>query len=412
MTGRCGIQALHVYAGLARVPALEVFAGRGLDPERFGNLMMRDRSVCLPFEDTVTNAVNAARPLVDRIGQAARDRVELLVVCTESGLDYSKSVSSYVHEHLGLGRHCRLLEAKQACYSTTAALQLALGYVASGVSPGALALVVAADIPLADAEAGYAEPATGTGAVALLVGDRPEVLAVDPGAFGTYSFETFDTARPGPQLEVADVDRSLAAYLDCLKHSVLHYLDRVADADFATTFDYLAMHTPFVGMARAGHRRLMRELAGRSAEGIELDFTARLAPSLVYPGSVGNIFSGTLYLALASLIDHADLSSARRVGLFSYGSGCSSEFFSGIVDAGSRAALAPARIAEHLAERAELDFAEYAALIEENAACLVPRQHHKVDPGRRDELLDRVGRRGPLLVLTGIADYHRQYDWI
>ena len=65
-----GIEALNVYAGLAQIPVAELFAGRGLDPHRLDNLMMRQRSVGLPFEDPVTNAVNAARPIVEALDDA------------------------------------------------------------------------------------------------------------------------------------------------------------------------------------------------------------------------------------------------------------------------------------------------------------------------------------------------------
>src|SRR5579859_2331287 len=191
-----GIEALNVYAGLAAIPVPELFAGRGLDEARLANLMMHERSIALPFEDPVTNAVNAARPLLDALAPGQRDAIELLVTSTESGIDFSKSVASYAHEHLGLPRTCRILEVKQACYAATGALQLAAGYLASGISPGAKALVIATDVALVDARAGYAEPATGHGAAAVLLGDRPTVLRLDLGAFGLHGYETPDSARP------------------------------------------------------------------------------------------------------------------------------------------------------------------------------------------------------------------------
>jgi polyketide biosynthesis 3-hydroxy-3-methylglutaryl-CoA synthase-like enzyme PksG len=327
-------------------------------------------------------------------------------------VDYSKSIASYVHEHLGLGHGCRLLEVKQACYSATAALQLAVAYVASGISPGARVLLIATDVALVDATAEYAEPATGTGAVAMLVGDDPSVLAVDLGAFGTHSFETMDSARPTPVADVVDVDRSLLAYLECLQQSFLDYRSRVEDADFTATFDYLAMHTPFPGMVRAGHRKLMRELAGASAADIEADYERRVAPSLVYPGEVGNLFSGSLYLALCSAVDRARPAVPARVGLFSYGSGCSSEFFSGVVDAGSTAALAEMGIAERLAARRELTFEEYERLLPETNRCLVPERHRRVEAGRWRQLAAEVPRPAPLLALCAVEDYHRRYEFI
>src|SRR6266545_6182686 len=153
-----GIEALNAYCGLAYIPVQALFAGRGLNQERMANLMMQQRSLGLPFEDPITNAVNAAKPIVDALDPADRASIETLVTSTESGLDLSKSVASYVHEYLGLSRNCRVLEVKQACYAATGAVQLALGYLASGAAPGARALVIATDVALVDQRAGYAEP--------------------------------------------------------------------------------------------------------------------------------------------------------------------------------------------------------------------------------------------------------------
>ena len=412
---RVGIEALNAYCGVASIPVPALFAGRGLDPARIDNLMMRERSVGLPCEDPVSNAVNAARPLLDALPAGELARVELLVTSTESGIDYSKSVASYVHEYLGLSRNCRLVEVKQACYAATAATQLAAGYLASAASPGAKALVIATDVSLVDERAEYAEPAMGHGAVALLLSAQPRVLTLDLGAFGAYSYETLDSARPAPTFDIADADRSLFTYLDCFSNSFRDYATRVEGADFATTFDYLAMHTPFGGMVRAAHRKLTREFARDRFHAVDEDFQRRVAPALVYPTAVGNLCSGSVYLALASVIESADpaaVAAGARVGLYSYGSGCSSEFFSGLIDGESARALGELRIAKHLSARVELGFDEYAGLLDENKRCLVPERDRDAAAGLCRPILDRYPIERDLLVYTGTKAYHRQYEWL
>lgn len=405
-----GIEALNVWCGLAAITVPELFRGRGLDPARIENLMMTRRSIGLPFEDPVTNAVNAARPIVDALAPEDRARIEILVTSTESGLDYSKSVSSYVHEYLGLSRNCRMIEVKQACFGATAAVQTAVGYLASGVSPGAKALVIATDVAVVEEKAEYSEPAAGHGAAAILLSDDPRVMAMDLGAFGNYSYETLDSARPSPRFDIADVDRSLFAYLDCLSNSYADYAGRVEGADLATTFDHLVMHTPFAGLVKAAHRKLMRE-AGGSAVHLQDDFARRVAPSLRYPALVGNLCSGSVYLALASLLDSGAVTAPCRVGIFSYGSGCSSEFFSGVVDAESAATVSAMNITAHLENRADISFAEYTDLLEENLQCLVPVQDRTIGAGRWDAIAQRVGSRKEMLTFTGVRNWHRQYEW-
>ncbi|MEU4793052.1 hydroxymethylglutaryl-CoA synthase [Micromonospora tulbaghiae] len=409
---RIGIEALNVYCGLAYLPVPALFEGRGLDPARMSNLMMDRRSIGLPFEDPVTNAVNAALPLVERLTDDERNRIELVVTSSESGIDYSKSITSYVHQHLGLSRDCRILEVKQACYAATAAAQLAVGYLASGLSPGAKALVIATDVALVDARAEYAEPATGHGAAAVLLSDDPRVLTIDVGAFGNHSYETMDTARPFPGFDIADVDRSLFAYLDCLTNSFAQYAAKVDGADFATTFDYLVMHTPFAGLVRAAHRKMMREFAPAAPVSVEADFAQRLVPSLVYPRIVGNLCSGSVYLGLCSLIDNAGYTDGARVGLYAYGSGCSAEFYSGVIGPQSRTELARMGIAERLAARQELTFADYVQLIKENQDKLTPEENRDVDVSRYADLIGRVPGRPRMLAWTGIRNYHRRYEWV
>ncbi|MFJ1792914.1 hydroxymethylglutaryl-CoA synthase family protein [Kitasatospora griseola] len=405
-----GIEALNVWCGIAAITVPELFRGRGLDPSRIENLMMTRRSIGLPFEDPVTNAVNAARPVVDALSPQERARIEILVTSTESGVDYSKSVSSYVHKYLGLSRNCRMIEVKQACFGATAAVQTAVGYLASGVSPGAKALVIATDVAVVDEAAEYSEPAAGHGAAAVLLSDDPRVMAMDLGAFGNYSYETLDSARPSPRFDIADVDRSLFAYLDCLSNSFADYASRVEGADVSTTFDHLVMHTPFAGLVKAAHRKLMRE-SGRPAADLQEDFARRVTPSLRYPSTVGNLCSGSVYLALASLLDSGAVTDAGRVGIFSYGSGCSSEFFSGTVDEQSAATVSAMGIAAHLENRADLAFSEYTELLEENLKCLVPVQNRTIDSGRWEAVARRAGGRKEMLAFTGVKDYHRQYEW-
>jgi polyketide biosynthesis 3-hydroxy-3-methylglutaryl-CoA synthase-like enzyme PksG len=405
-----GIEGLNAYCGLARLSVPALFEGRGLDPDRIGNLMADHRSVLLPWEDPVTNAVNAAKPLVDALGTDA-ERIELLVTSTESGVDFSKSIASYAHRYLNLSPRCRIMEVKQACYGTTGMLRLAAGYLAGQPDPGARALVIATDISPMDERARYAEPTMGNGAVAVLVSAEPRLLALDQDRSGLHTFEVMDTARPAPDLDFVNPDRSLLSYLQCLSASYQDYVRQAPETDFTATFDHLVMHTPFPGMVKAAHRKLMREVAPARPAAVEADFTRRVVPSLTYARTVGNLCSGSLYLALASLIDHGSHVEGARVGLYSYGSGCASEFFSGVVAPGAPRVLAEMRIGDRVRARREVTFEEYQKLLPAARSCLVPRQDRTVDLSACDEYLEPFRPHGPTLVLTGVADFHRAYAW-
>lgn len=417
--GIAGIEAMNVFGGSALIDVERLARHRGLDTSRFRNLLMHKKAVPLPCEDPVSFAVNAAMPIVDALDPADKERIELLITCSESGIDFAKSMSTYIHHYLGLSRHCRMFEVKQACYSGTAGLQMAVNFILSQTSPGAKALVVATDIArftvverseAVNMEWSFAEPSSGAGAVALLVGDDPVLFRMDVGASGTYGYEVMDTCRPVPDSEAGDSDLSLMSYLDCCEQAFADYQRRVEDADYRRSFQLLACHTPFGGMVKGAHRKMMRSLYRARTDEIEADFQQRVAPSLRYCQRVGNIMGGTIFMALAGAIDHAPIDRPKRVGMFSYGSGCCSEFYSGVVTPESQARLGRMGIGQALDQRHELTMDEYEWLLEQSG---------KVAFGTRSVRLDRTvypGTRAPAgrrrLFLREIREFHREYEWV
>lgn len=408
-----GIQALNVYGGSAYLDVRSLFEARGLDLGRFENLMMEKKSVALPWEDPISNAVNAAKPIIDGLSEVQRNRIEMVLVGSESGLDFGKAMSGYVHDHLGLARECRLFEVKQACYGGTAALQTAVNFVRSGASPGASVLVIATDVArgLSDEALNYAEPSQGTGAVAMLISDQPRVLRLDFGANGYHAYEVMDTFRPRADLEHGDPDLSLLSYLDCLEVSYRNYARKVKDVDLARTFDYLIFHTPFGGMVKGAHRKLMRTLLRAKPDEIAQDFQARVWPSLHYCVQVGNVYSATLYFALAGLIDQAPQGKEVRVGLFSYGSGCSSEFFSGVLPETAKGDLAKMQIQQRLDARVPLEMGRYDRILEGHRQQVFGVKDMTVPRGDLSDIYDGFFAGRGLLVLKGINNYHREYAW-
>lgn len=405
-----GIEAIHAYGGQTTFDVRALFEARALNLDRFENLAMKKKAVGLPCEDPVTHAVNAAKPILMQLDEAERKRVELVISASESGIDFGKSIAAYAHHYLDLGRNCRLFEVKQACYAGTAALQMAASFVSSGASPDAKALVIATDVAAEQhQEDNYAEPSMGTGAVAILVSDRPSIFELDMGANGFCSYEVMDTCRPVVGRELGDADLSLMSYIDCLGGAFENYAERVEGADYVSTFDYLAFHTPFAGLVRGAHRKMMRKLKRASPDEIEEDFARRVAPSLKYCVEVGNVYSATVWLALCGVIAQAKAGKRHRVGMFSYGSGCSSEFFSGVVqsDAGER--FAKLGLDAALSRRYELSFSEYERLLELNSEWGFGVRDKQVDLASFGAIYERQLRGKGLLMLQRVSNYHREY---
>ncbi|EJQ38408.1 polyketide biosynthesis 3-hydroxy-3-methylglutaryl-ACP synthase pksG [Bacillus cereus BAG5X1-1] len=413
-----GIEMMNVFGGTAYLDVMELARYRNLGIDRFENLLMKEKTVALPFEDPVTYAVNAAMPILESLSEAEKDRIEMLITCTESGIDFGKSISTYVHQYLGLNRNCRLLEIKQACYSGTAGFQMAVNFILSQVSPGAKALVIATDISrftavgkggTASTGLSFAEPSGGAGAVAMLVSEIPNVFQVDVGANGYYGYEVMDTCRPVPDSEAGDADLSLLSYLDCSEQAFLEYQKRVSGVDYQKTFQYLAFHTPFGGMVKGAHRNMMRKIVKAKPAEIEADFNQRVMPGMKYCQRVGNIMGATVFLSLASTIDQGQINTANRIGIFSYGSGCCSEFYSGVITRQGQEHQKRFEIERQLNERYQLSMEEYEMVL--SNVVKFGTQNIKIDSNLVSEAFAMCQGK-QRLILEEIHEFHRKYRWV
>src|SRR5439155_1470456 len=122
----------------------------------------------------------------------------------------------------------------------------------------------------------------------------------------------------------------------------------------------LLYHTPFPKMAMKAHRRLL-EIDGRAVaeDAAAASYRTQAAPGLAAVARVGNTYTASLYLCLASLLEAEGRALAgERLGLFSYGSGCCAEFFTGSVPEGVEA-VADAGVAALLAGRTFIDVPAY-----------------------------------------------------
>lgn len=414
-----GIEAMNAFMGTAFLDVDKLAKHRKLDTTRFENLMMKEKTVALPYEDPVTFGVNAAKPIIDSLSCEEKDRIEMVITSTESAFDFGKSMSTYFHHHLGLNRNCRLFELKNACYSGVAGLQMAANFILAQTSPGAKALVIATDISRFMAVEGgekltedlsFAEPSSGAGAVAMLISDLPYVFNIDVGANGYYGYEVMDTCRPVPDGDAGDVDLSLLSYLDCCENSFIEYQKRVKNADYAKSFNYLAFHTPFGGMIKGAHRNLMRKMVKASPKEIEMDFNCRVLPGLAYCQRVGNIMGAATCLSLISIIDNGQFDTPQRIGCFSYGSGCCSEFFSGVVTSEGQKRLKSQKIRNQLDSRFELSMKEYDNLLIDSQLVKFGTRNVKLDSSLIQQA--RKSEIGKIMVLKEIKEFHREYEWV
>src|SRR5262249_44924955 len=146
------------------------------------------------------------------------------------------------------------------CYGATGALQLAAGWIASGLAAGKKALVISTDQSRMHLGKPW-EYVMGAAAVAMLVSDRPHLLEIELGASGVHTEEVSDLTRPTPHVETGNSAVSLLSYLEALDGAYDAYL-RVcpAAADFERHFARNIYHVPFGGMGFRAHRTLPRRV--------------------------------------------------------------------------------------------------------------------------------------------------------
>jgi hydroxymethylglutaryl-CoA synthase len=403
-----GIEKINLYAGRFALDAVELAQVRGKDPAYARDqVMVQTRSVIPGYEDAVTLAVNAARPLLEGVDRQA---IELLVVGTESAVDFSKPVSTWVHRHCDLGSHCRNFEVKHACYSGTAALKTALFWLAANLRPGKKALVISTDFSRMDAEEGY-DFIGGGCAVAMLVSTEPQILSIDLSQSGYWTSEIADTFRPTSTVEQADNQTSLYSYLDALEGAYEHFEQVVGSCDYLASFKKHIYHSPFPGMALQAHRTLLGRLGIGGKAVVRESFDQRVAEGLHFAKRLGTAYGASNFVSLLGLLASApDLESGDRLSFFAYGSGCQGEMYTGQVGPEATTLVRSLNLDKQIDTRYLLNLAQYEQIEKDRRHWIDQPDFMPAHPGL-DDLYNTCYAGQNLLVLKGVSNFHRTYDW-
>ncbi len=385
---KIGIDALSLYCPRYYLDLKTMARHRDVPHEKYYEGIGQERmAMPAPDEDIVTMAANAASRVLTGIDLAT---IDTLMFATESGIDQSKAAAIYVHRLLGLPSSCKAFEVKQACCSSTMALQMAMGQVA--LNPNRRVLIVASDV--ARYELGTAgEPTQGAGASAILISANPRLLALDHES-GAYTEDVMDFWRPN-YLEHALVDGkySMRIYIKALTEAWQQYRQQ-SERSYGD-FHRFVYHLPFTRMAEKAHASLAKlEHVTLAKE----DLDDRLHESLHFSRLIGNCYTAALYISLLSLLENSrDDLAGKRVGLFSYGSGCVGIFFSGVVQPGYQEHLHRVEHYSMLTDRIELSWKQYLDFY--NFAL-------PTDGSSRGTRRHSTGR----FRLAGIEDHQRQYE--
>jgi len=401
-----GIEKFQAYPCSMKLDLGDLAETRGVDREYpTRDLLVRSRSVNPPWEDPVTMAVNAALRLVD---EEDRKAIRLIVVGTESSLDFGKSIAVYVHRYCGIQPNCRAFETKHACYSGTSALMMAAYWVAATGGRDGKALVVTTD----QSRVHLGEPweyVLGATACAMLVSDQPDILEIELDRCGYWTSESFDTFRPTSMTEVGNADDSLYCYLDALEGAFDDFQGNLDGASYDKFFSRHVYHVPFGKITEIAHRTLTRQGRRMKASQMRESFERKVAASLSFTSECGGTYSSSTALGLLGhLASPSAPSPGERISVFAFGSGSTAEFYSVVVGPHAQKAALKAEITEQLSERSQLSVKQYEA-VEGLRVETTDKQDFVVDRDGFDDLYQRSYKGHGRLVLDGVENWVRKY---
>ena len=402
-----GVTDISIYVPRYYLTHQDLAEARDIPVDKFhigmGNFKM---SIIPNWEDSVTMAANAAYQLLKRTDTDPAE-IRQMVVSTESGVDYSKPVASYVQELLGIGTRCRVYEVKHACYGGTAGLINSVDRIARTKREKEKALVIMTDIAQYGFES-MGESTQGAGSVAMLVERNPKLFSVDTTQNGIFSKSVFDFWRPsGHAVPVVDGHYSIECYLDALEASAGDLKENLnlGGERLIDALDYMVYHMPYCNMAKKAHRHFV-ELEYKDIDDEEREkrfketFDKMVAPGLFGAREVGNIYTGSVYMGLISLLEaEKEKVAGKKVGIFSYGSGCGAEFLICNIKEKVGNILDDLNFRKQLDRREKISIEHYTHIYSQRL------QDVKYFPQEARHFKDEYTQ----FVFTGIKDHKRQY---
>lgn len=381
-----GIDKINFYVPKFYVDMAKLAEARQVDPNKFLiGIGQTEMAVSPVNQDIVSMGANAAK---DIITDEDKKKIGMVIVATESVIDSAKAAAVQVHRLLGIQPFARCFEMKEACYAATPAIQLAKDYLAN--RPEEKVLVIASDTARYGLQSG-GEPTQGAGAVAMMISHNPSILQLNDDAVA-YTEDVYDFWRPtGHAYPLVDGALSKDAYIRSFQHSWNEYAKR--ENKSLADFESLCFHVPFTKMGK----KALESIIDDADETTQERLRAGYEDAVYYNRYVGNIYTGSLYLSLISLLENHELSSGQTIGLFSYGSGSVGEFFSANVVDGYQNHLDIESHQSALKQRQEVSVEDYETFFK------------RFDELEFDEQQDKVENDQSIFYLKAINDNIREY---
>jgi len=410
-----GLDGIAFHISKLYLPITTLAEHRGIEPEKLiKGLGLHKMSFLDVHEDVVTLASNAALKLINQENLNPSD-IHRIYVGTESGVDSSKPIGSYVLSLLEsrLGEksleHCDVVDLTFACIGAVDALQSCLDYVR--LNPTKKAMVIASDNAKYDLNS-TGEYTQGAGAIAMLITVNPRIVCFYQ-EVGVSTQGTFDFFKPRRYLSkeevlqrndnpewygvleneisvykeqpVFDGQYSNQCYINRITAAYEHYkTERNQMGNLYEDWVSILMHLPYCFQgrrtfveiyARENAALLAAQVGDTDKDKIKAlaksDAYVQLVADKILPSEmascqVGNIYAGSIFLGLLSTLCYhflkgSDLAS-KKMGFIAYGSGSKAKVFEAEVRMGWEHQIEKVPLFETLERRIALDFVTYEKL--------------------------------------------------
>ncbi|MBP6072557.1 MAG: hydroxymethylglutaryl-CoA synthase family protein [Flavobacterium sp.] len=438
---KVGIDSIAFDIPKIHLPIASLAVNRNIEPEKLiKGLGLQKMSFPDTYQDVVTFAANAALQLIQQ-ENLQPEEIARIYVGSESGIDSSKPVASYViqllEQKLGSGkfRYCDVVDMTFACIGAVDALHNTLDFIR--LNPEKKAIVIATDNAKYDLNS-TGEYTQGAGAIAMLITSNPKIIAFSK-EVGVSTEGVFDFFKPRRYFTKEQItgSESNPDWLGVLENEVAIYkeqpifdgqysnqcyINRISDAYFHykrisnqegpvyQNWANILMHLPYCFQAR----RTFVEIYMQENPSIEYDPTNKdqlklvsksedylnfvnetIYPSEIASGQVGNMYTGSIFLGMLSTfcfhLKEKSKIENQKMGFIAYGSGSKSKVFEGEVQLGWEQAIAKSTLFETLETSKEIDFTTYEALHRKELK-------NSVIAPKNEFVLERIEQENPVLL--------------
>ena len=451
---KTGIDSISFDVAKLHLPIKTLAKARDIEPEKLekglGLIKMTLPDI---HQDVIVFAANALTKLIQD-NNLNLNEIARIYVGTESGIDSSKPVSSFLialmEQKFGADSlsECDVVDFTFACIGGVDALQNCIDFIK--LNPNKKAIVVTTDFAKYDLNS-TGEYTQGAGALAMLITSNPRIIAFE-NHWATSTKGVFDFFKPFRTISKQAISGNATneSWFDNLEAEIeIHkdqpvfdgqysnqcYMDRTRNAYFSfkkqkntdetiyNSWKSIIMHLPYAFQGRrmlseiyaldaqnkiiSGNEdasEYQNKLKGISkSEEYQYFVNEKLMPAELASSLIGNLYTGSIFMGLLSTLAHfydtkkeiADL----KFGFLAYGSGSKSKVFEGTIQPDWKNAVAGIKLFETLEESFEIDFETYEKLHKKE-------QKQSVQLPKNEWILDRIEKEIPNLLGA------RYYKWV